>query len=94
MDQLQLSQSLIDSIQDTLVAADARAREPAVAVQYLMAIAGYALGAQNISSAAKQETFEELMALAHHVMEDVQQQKQAQVKAAGSAFGIWRPGDP
>jgi hypothetical protein len=94
MDQIQLSQQLIDDIQDVLMAADERARDPAIAMQYLVAIVGYALGSQDLPGAAKQEILEELTALARHVMDDVNRQKQAQAKAAGEAFGIWRPGDP
>lgn len=91
MDQLQLSQHLIDSIQDVLVAADPRARDPLIAMQYLSAILGYALGKMNIPAADRQDMLVELGAFARHVMEDVERQ---QHPPRGEAFGIWRPGDP
>lgn len=93
MDQLQLSQQLIDSVQDALIAADQRAREPLVAMQYLSAIIGYALGKLNMPTADKQNTIEELSALVRYVMDDVHRQQRARAPA-GEAFGIWRPGDP
>jgi hypothetical protein len=93
MDQLQLSQELIDSVQDVLLAADARARDPMVAMQYLSAIIGYALGKMNMSPANKQDMLEQLTAFTRYVMEDVGRPQQARAPA-GEAFGIWRPGDP
>lgn len=92
MDQLQLSQQLIDSVQDVLLAADQRARDPLIAMQYLTAIVGYALGKMNIPPADKQDALEQLSAFARHVMEDVEQQARPQAPT-GQAFGIWRPGD-
>jgi hypothetical protein len=93
MDQLQLSQQLIDSVQDALMAADERARDPLVAMQYMSAIIGYALGKVNMATADKQDALEQLSALTRYVMEDVQRQQQARAPA-GEVFGIWRPGDP
>jgi hypothetical protein len=93
MDQLQLSQQLIDSVQDVLLAVDQRARDPLVAMQYLSAILGYALGKMNMSSSDKQDALEQLAAFARYVMEDVERQQRARAPS-GEAFGIWRPGDP
>ncbi len=93
MDQLQLSQQLINSVQDALMAADERARDPLVAMQYMSAIIGYALGKVNMTTADKQDALEQLSALTRYVMEDVQRQQQARAPA-GEVFGIWRPGDP
>jgi hypothetical protein len=93
MDQLQLSQQLIDSVQDILFAADPRARDPLVAMQYLNAIVGYALGKMEMSPADKQDALAQLSAFARYVMEDVERQQRARAPS-GEAFGIWRPGDP
>jgi hypothetical protein len=93
MDQLQLSQRLIDSVQDALIAADPRARDPLMAMQYLSAIVGYALAKMKMSTADKQDALDQLSALARYVMADVERQQQARAPA-GEAFGIWRPGDP
>jgi hypothetical protein len=93
MDQLQLSQQLIDSVQDALIAADARARDPLVAMQYLSAIIGYALGKMNMPASDKQDALEQLSAFGRYVMEDVERQQKARAPT-GEAFGIWRPGDP
>lgn len=93
MDQLQLSQQLIDSVQDALIAADERASDPMVAMQYMSAIIGYALGKVNISAAEKQDALEQLSAIARYVMDDVHRQQRARAPS-GEAFGIWRPGDP
>jgi hypothetical protein len=93
MDQLQLSQQLIDSVQDALIAADERARDPLVAMQYLSAVIGYALGKMNMSATDRQEALSELGALARHVMDDVLRQQRPRAPA-GEAYGIWRPGDP
>lgn len=92
MDQLQLSQQLIDSVQDALVAADPRASDPLVAMQYLNAIVGYALGKMNMPAAEKQDALEQLTAFARYVMEDVERRQQPPARS-GEAFGIWRPGD-
>ncbi len=93
MDQLQLSQQLIDSVQDALMAADQRARDPLIAMQYMSAIIGYALGKVNMPTADKQDALEQLSALMRYVMEDVQRQQQARAPA-DEVSGIWRPGDP
>lgn len=93
MEQLQLSQQLVGAVQDALIEADPNAREPLVAMQYLSAIMGYALGKMNLSPADQQEVLEELAALTRHVMEDVGRQPRSHAPS-GEAFGIWRPGDP
>ncbi|MGH8503431.1 MAG: hypothetical protein ACREVE_13360 [Gammaproteobacteria bacterium] len=93
MDQLQLSQQLIDAVQDALVSADPRASDPLVAMQYLSAIVGYALAKTNIPPAGRRDALDQLNALARHVMEDIERQQVAR-PPAGEAFGIWRPGDP
>lgn len=93
MDQLQLSQQLIDSVQDALVAADPHARDPLVAMQYLNAIVGYALAKMNMPAADKRDALKELSALALYVMEDIERQPGARAPS-GEAFGVWRPGDP
>jgi hypothetical protein len=93
MDQLQLSQQLIDAVQDALTAADPRARDPMIALQYLSAIIGYALGKMNMSANDRRDALEQLGAFARHVLEDVERQQRSRTPPAGEAFGIWRPGD-
>jgi hypothetical protein len=93
MEQLQLSQQLIDAIQDALILADSSARDPLIAMQYLSAVVGYALGKMEMSSTDKQNALEQLSALARHVMEDVDRQQKTHAPS-GEAFGVWRPGDP
>ncbi len=92
MDQLQLSQQLIDAVQDALTAADPRARDPMIAMQYLSAIIGYALGKMHIHPADKRDALDQLVAFTRHVMEEVERPQPARA-SAGEAFGIWRPGD-
>ncbi|MGI8739865.1 MAG: hypothetical protein ACR2KU_09590 [Gammaproteobacteria bacterium] len=93
MDQLKLSQPLIDAVQEALVSADPRASDPLVAMQYLSAIMGYALAKTNMPAAARRDALEQLNALARHVLEDLEGQQDSR-PSAGEAFGIWRPGDP
>jgi len=93
VDQLKLSQQLIDSVQEALVSADARASDPLVAMQYLSAIMGYALAKTNMPPTARRDALDQLNALARHVMEDLERESQTR-PPAGEAFGVWRPGDP
>ena len=96
MEQIKLSENLVNELQNVLVAADDRAADPYIMVQYLAATMGYLVGRQDIPSSRKQEICEELNAFNVYVMEDidqtVQQQKQQQ-QASQEAFGIWKPGD-
>ena len=95
MDQIKLSDRLIDDLQAVLVAADEHAKDAYVTMQYLAAIMGYLVGKQRISMQQKQEILTELSAFAKHVTEDVDQTLTTRKQQAGAseAFGIWRPGD-
>jgi hypothetical protein len=91
MEQLRLSQGLVDDMLAVLIQADERARDPQIAMQYLAAVLGYLLGTQDIPSAQKQEIHEHLSALARHVVDDVHQTLRQRQQPQGEAFGIWRP---
>ncbi len=95
MDQIKLSDRLIDDLQSVLIAEDEQAKDPYVTMQYLAAIVGYLVGKQGITTAQKQEVLTDLNAFAAHVMGDIDQtvQKRKQQSGASEAFGIWRPGD-
>ena len=95
MDQIKLSDRLVNELKAVLIAEDERARDSYVTMQYLAAIMGYLLGKQGIAMEQKLEVYTELSAFAKHVMDDIDQTMQRSKQQAGSseAFGIWRPGD-
>jgi hypothetical protein len=95
MDQIKLSDRLIDDLQAVLIAEDEHAKDPYVTMQYLAAIMGYLVGKQGINTERKQDVLTDLSAFAKHVMGDIDQtiQKRTQQAGASEAFGIWRPGD-
>ena len=95
MEQLKLSDKLVEELKRVMIAVDKRANDPYVMVQYLAAIIGYVVGRQEISMAQKSEIHEELSAFAKHVMDDIDQtvRQQKQQPSSAEAFGIWRPGD-
>lgn len=93
MEQLRLSDKLVNDLQAMLMAVDERAKDPFITVQYLAAITGYIVGKQDMPTAQKQEAQEELAAFTKHVMEDIDQTIQRRKQQSTEAFGIWRPGD-
>ena len=95
MDQIKLSDRLIDDLQAMLIAEDEHAKDAYVTMQYLAAIMGYLVGKQGIATQQKQEVLMELSAFAKHVMDDIDQtiQRRKQPTGTSEAFGIWRPGD-
>lgn len=90
MSQLQLSDQLIDAVQETLGAHDSKAREPGVAIQYLAAIIGYRVGKLDMPAAGKEDVLEQLAAFTRHVMQDVARADPPAPAPAQDAFGIWR----
>ncbi len=96
MSELQLSHELIRSVQDVIIAQDPQAQDSGIAAQYLSAIIGVLLGSQDMPKANKKEILEHLYAFSEHVMQDIEEQRQAEAPAPANpdeAFGIWRPGD-
>jgi hypothetical protein len=90
MADLKLSQQLIDDVQRTIVAVDSDAADAAVSLQYLAAISGYLLGAQNMPKNQKDEYLEQLNAFSKHVLDDVCKPVTPPA-AAANAFGVWKP---
>ncbi len=88
MSGLQLSDQLVDAVQNAVSGIDERARDPFIAVQYLAALTGYMVAKQDMSDAQKRDILQQLTAFSEHVLEDVCRQAPPQ-----EAFGIWRPGD-
>lgn len=97
MEQLKLSDRLIEDLQRVLISSDDRAKDAYIMVQYLAAVMGYVVGKQEISTPEKAEIHEHLSAFAKHVMDDIdqtlQQRGQQSTASAAEAFGIWKPGD-
>ena len=95
MEQLKLSEKLVEELRQVLISVDNRASDPYVMVQYLAAIIGYLVGRQEISTAQKSEIHEELSAFTKHVMDDIDQsvRQRKHQSSPTEAFGIWRPGD-
>ncbi|HSJ48659.1 MAG TPA: hypothetical protein VLA26_07420 [Gammaproteobacteria bacterium] len=93
MSEMQLSQEMIQAVQEIIVAQDPRARDAGITAQYLSAIIGVLLGSQKMPRADKMEILEQLSAFSQHVMDDIEGQQQPATPAPDAAFGIWRPGD-
>jgi hypothetical protein len=89
MGQLRLSNELIEQVQQVIAQQDEQARDPVVGLQYLAAIMGYLLGAQNAEADEKREFHEQLCGFSRNVLEDVLSKQEA--PAPQEAFGIWRP---
>ena len=88
MADLKLSQELIDNMQQLIVDADPEAQDPAVTLQYLSAITGFFLGAQNMPKNQKDEYLDHLHAFSKHVLDDV---CKPTAPPAVNAFGTWKP---
>lgn len=93
MSEMQLSQEMIQAVQEIIVAQDPRARDAGITAQYLSAIIGVLLGSQPMPRADKMEILEQLGAFTRHVMDDIERQQQPATPGPDEAFGIWRPGD-
>ncbi len=98
MNELQLSEQLIKSVQATLLKHDQHAEDDAVSVQYLAAIIGFVVGKQSLSTQEKKEFLEHLYAFSNQVLDDMtqntsQDKPQPAPPPPQEAFGIWKPGD-
>ncbi len=93
MDQLKLSQQLVDKIQQTLIDEDDRAKNPLLAGQYLSAIIGFMVGNHDLPAGEKNEIMNELNAFSKYVYEDITRQRQVEMQPKGESFGIWKPDD-
>lgn len=93
MSEMQLSQEMIQAVQDIIVARDPQARDAGITAQYLSAIIGVLLGSQRMPRSDKEEILEQLHAFSRQVMEDIERQQQPDTPGPDAAFGIWRPGD-
>lgn len=96
MSELQLSAKLVTELQQVVQTHDASAADPNTCAQYLCAVVGFLLGQQDMPSARRAETLDQLAAFTKHVSDDVDQQRQALAKPpaappAQEAFGIWKP---
>lgn len=92
MSELQLSDQLIRSVQETLKKHDQRSEDERIAMQYLAAIIGFVIGKQSLPTQEKREFLEHLHAFSNQVLDDTTQDTQ-QHPAPQEAFGIWKPGD-
>ena len=93
MSEMQISQEMIQAVQEVIVAQDPQARDAGITAQYLSAIIGVLLGSQQMPKPDKEEILEQLHAFAKHVMEDIERQPPPAAPGPDAAFGIWRPGD-
>lgn len=93
MSEMQLSQEMIQAVQEIIVAQDPRASDTGITAQYLSAIIGVLLGSQQLPRADKMEILEQLSAFSQHVMDDIERQQQPATPGPDAALGIWRPGD-
>lgn len=92
MSELQLSEQLIETVQDALSRHDERANDPGITLQYLAAITGFMLANQNLPHNEKHEFLDQLYAFSQHVLDDIgQEQVTNQPPPQQEAFGIWKP---
>jgi len=91
MADLKLSQELIDSVQQTIIAVDPEAQDASITLQYLAAISGYILGGQKeMPKNQKDDYLTQLNAFTKHVLDDVCKPT-APAAATANAFGVWKP---
>lgn len=93
MDQINLSQPLVDRLLAVLKEHDPQCENELLASQYMAAIVGL-IAAKKLPGHEDRKTFiTELSAFIHHVAQDVGDGKLGQETSADndSAFGIWTP---
>lgn len=95
-DALQLSGELIEKLQNVLVEADPRAREPIVGVQYLAAVIGFLVAQMPEPVAQRKDYLSQLAQFTASVFDDIDSRNQSAPPAQPpqDAAGVWRPGDP
>ena len=91
MGQLRLSSELVNQVQEVIAQQDEQAQDPAIGLQYLAAIMGYLLGAQNATAEEKREFHDQLCGFSRSVLDDVLAKQAAPAAPPQEAFGIWRP---
>lgn len=92
-DSLQLSPTLLKSLQEALQANDPRSSDPAVSVQYLAAVIGYLVAQLDEPRAEREDFLHQLAQFTVSVFQDVDGQRSA-APPPQAATGVWRPGDP
>ena len=92
-DQLQLSESLIQDLLQTIRKYDEKSSDEWVACQYLAATFAYLAARQNTPNEQKEEILNEIMSFVRYVYNDTIQEQQtgAAVGNPDQAFGIWHP---
>ena len=91
MDELQLSEELINDVFSALAKHDSRAEDPGIAVQYLSALTGYIVANMGFEVEEKREFLQQLAGFSMHVFDDV---CEPEPEANQAGVGIWRPGEP
>ena len=89
MSTIQLSDDLLNGIQDILLKHDPATQDAGISIQYLAAISGYILSQfPNHSLDEKKQILKHLHDFSVHVLEDSTPEEKP---AANDAFGIWKP---
>jgi hypothetical protein len=92
MSEIKLSPELLREVRQALEKNDSETADPGIALQYLAALIGHTLGAENAPEAQKLAYYDELSAFGRHVMQDtierIERQREAQQQ---NAFGYWEP---
>ena len=96
MDQLQLSNDVIQAVKDALLQHDERVKDDLILVQYLAALVGYVLANQGqIPAGERSDILKQMIEFIEYVFRDMMgQSEQAVQPDSQEAFGIWKPGDP
>lgn len=93
MSDLQLSDELVEKLQQTIIEFDSRASDPGIAVQYYAAIMGFLVGQQPAPYEDKRGYLEQLLGFTQHVFNDIAQPDETEQAQPDTPSGVWKPGD-
>lgn len=89
MSTIQLSDDLLNDIQDALIRHDPATEDAGISIQYLAALTGFILSRfPNHDLEQKKQILEHLHEFALHVLTD---SSPAEEEPANEAFGVWKP---
>jgi len=91
MSTLQLSDILLQDIQDVLLKHDEKCSDMGVGVQYLAALTGFLASTLPGDITQKREFLQQLYTFAEQVMVDNSKNATSPPPANNNAFGIWEP---
>jgi hypothetical protein len=95
MSTIQLSDQLLNDIQEVLKKHDPATADIGIGIQYLAAVTGFLMASFPLDMNKKKDILDQLFQFANHVMNEHSQEAEGPAGTAppadNNAFGVWKP---